>query len=181
MPFSEVLHVDAAPFDKEGDPLVIAPLQFPAAERLGVALRSFSGESLVRLTQQDLAGWEEQLKFVLHSLSFVKSLHTTAVQTHQKELEERNTQRNKGTNPKSRRTTRASTGSGQATPTLESYPLIHVDAAATTALNDTAKIVVNCLVDIVVARRRAVMVKGATRTYKIAILTRTITNTNELA
>ena len=84
IPYSEVLHVDAAPFDKEGDPLVITPLQFPAAERLGVALRSFSGESRMRLTQQDLAGWEEQLKFILHSLSFVKTLHTTAVRTHQK-------------------------------------------------------------------------------------------------
>ena len=181
MPYSEVLHVDAAPFDKEGDPLVIAPLGFPAVERLGVALRSFSGESLVRLTQQDLAGWEEQLKFILHSLSFVKTLHATAVRTHHKELEERNTQRNEETIPKARRTTRASTGSGQATPTLESYPLAHVDEAATTALDDTAKVVVNCLVDIVVARRRAVTVKAATRQEKIAILTRTITNTNELA
>ena len=56
-----------------------------------------------------------------------------------------------------------------------------MDEAATTALDDTAKVVVNCLVDIVVARRRAITVKGATRQEKIAILTRTITNTNELA
>ena len=56
-----------------------------------------------------------------------------------------------------------------------------MDDAATTALDDTAKVVVNCLVDIVVARRRAVMVKEATRQDKIAILTRPIANTNELA
>ena len=181
IPFSEALCVDAAPFDKESDPLTIAPLQFPATERLGVALRAFSGESRVRLTQQDLANWEEQLKFVLHSLSFAKVLHTTAVDTHQKDLIERNAQRNEASASKTRRSTRGKAGSDAVTPTLDAYPLIHVEEAATIALNETAKVVVNCLVDIVVARRRAVLAKGATRLDTMAVLTRPITNTNELA
>ena len=60
-PPSKDLAVDAAPFEAEKMLLGITPLKFPAVATQGVRLASFSGESLVRLTQQDLAAWEEQL------------------------------------------------------------------------------------------------------------------------
>ena len=181
LPPTEVLMVDAAPFDRAGAPLQIAPLQFPAVERHGVLPKAFNGRSDVRLTQQDLAGWEEQLKFVLHSLSLSKTLHTTAVLTHQKEREQRNTQQTDEPHAKTRRSSRRKTGSESATPTFEANPLEHVDAAATKAIDDAAKVVVSCLVDTVVARRRAILVPGAARKDKIAVLTRPITNTDSLA
>ena len=67
------------------------------------------------------------------------------------------------------------------TTTLEAYPLIHVDEAATTAIDNAAKVLVDCLVDVVVARRRAIAVKGTQRAELVAILTRSITNTAALA
>ena len=72
LPPVEVLKVDAAPFDRDGSTLQISPLQFPAVEPHGVLPKVFSGRSDGHLTQQDLAGWEEQLKFVLHSLPLSK-------------------------------------------------------------------------------------------------------------
>ena len=181
LPPTEILKVDAAPFDRDGAPLQISPLQFPAVERHGVLPKAFSGSSDVRLTQQDLAGWEEQLKFVLHSLSLSKTLHTTAVLTNQKEREQRNTQHNDEPHAKTRRSSRRKPGSESATPTPEANPMEHVDAAATQAIDDAAKVVVSCLVDTVVARRRAILVPGAARNDRIAVLTRPITNTNSLA
>ena len=112
----------------------------------------------MRLTQQDLAGWEEQLKFVLHSLSLSKTLHTTAELTNQKEREQRNTPHTDEPHAKTRRSSRRKAGSESATPTLEATPMEHVDAAATKAIDDAAKVVVSCLVDTVVARRRAILV-----------------------
>ena len=62
-------------------------------ERQGVVPRALSGNAAVRLTQKDLAAWEEQLKYALHCLSFAKVLHTTAVSVHHTLFEDRNTQR----------------------------------------------------------------------------------------
>ena len=183
IPPSEILQVDAAPFDVEECALKIAPLQFPAVERLGVAPRAFSGNSVVRLTQKDLAAWEEQLKYALHCLSFAKTLHAVAVDVHHRELEERNAQneQNGVSSPKLRRSQRRKLDTGCDTPTVEVYPLVHVDEAATTAINNSAKVLVNCLVDVVVARRRGIVVKGTQRAELVAILTRSITNTAALA
>ena len=150
-------------------------------ERHGVLPKAFNGRSDVRLTQQDLAGWEEQLKFVLHSLSLSKTLHTTAVLTHKKEREQRNATHTDEPHAKTRRSSCRKVGSESVTPTLEANPMEHVDAAATKAIDDAAKVVVSCLVDTVVARRRAILVPGAARNDKIAVLTRPITNTMSLA
>ena len=59
--------------------------------------------------------------------------------------------------------------------------MVHVDEAATTAINNAAKVLVDCLVDVVVARRRAIAVRGTQRAELVAILTRSITNTSALA
>ena len=184
IPPTQVLKVDAAPFDVEGAPLAIAPLQFPSVERPGVSPRALSADAAVRLTQKDLAAWEEQLKYALHCLSFAKVLHTTAVSVHHTTLEDRNAQReNSGesTPQKVRRSSRRKPDTDVDTTTLEAYPLIHVDEAATTAVNNAAKVLVDCLVDVVVARRRAIAVRGTQRAELVAILTRSITNTSALA
>ena len=101
--------------------------------------------------------------------------------TNQKEREQRNTQHNDEPHAKTRRSSRRKPGSESATPTPEANPMEHVDAAATQAIDDAAKVVVSCLVDTVVARRRAILVPGAARNDRIAVLTRPITNTNSLA
>ena len=181
LPPTKILDVDAAPFDRDEAPLLIKPLQFPAVERHGVLPKAFSGKSDVRLTQRDLAGWEEQLKFVLHSLSLAKTLHLTAVLTHQKEQQERNSQKTEEPTHKTRRSSRRKPSAEAAPTTPETNPLEDTNAAATKAIDDAAKVVVGCLVDTVVARRRAILAPGASRIDKVAVLTRTITNTDSLA
>ena len=178
-PPSKDLAVDAAPFEAEKMLLGIAPLKFPAVATQGVRLASFSGESLVRLTQQDLAAWEEQLKYTLHALSFVKTLSTRARVTHQLVHADRN---NNQPTPvtQSKRQKRKSTASSP-TAMLEDYPLNHVETAAVTALDDAAKAIVETLVSVIVARRRSIVSKTATRDAKIALLTLPIANTNTLA
>ena len=59
--------------------------------------------------------------------------------------------------------------------------MVHVDEAATTAVDNAAKVLVDCFVDVVVARRRAIAVRGTQRAELVAILTRSITNTSALA
>ena len=171
--------MDAAPFEAEKMLLGIAPLKFPAVETQGVRLASFSGESTVRLTQQDLAAWEEQLKYTLHALSLVKTLSTKARVTHQRVYADQNNNSSAaGSHPK--KSKRKSTNSSP-TAMLVDYPLEHVETAAVGALDDAAKAIVETLVSVIVARRRSIVSKTATRADTIALLTLPITNTNTLA
>ena len=82
--------------------------------------------------------------------------------------------------PHAKKGKRKSTNSSP-TAMLDDYPLVHVETAAVTALDDAAKAIVETLVSVIVARRRSIVSKTATRDAKIALLTLPIANTNTLA
>ena len=119
------------------------------------------------------------MEYTLHALSFVKTLSTRARVTHQRVYADKNNNSSASV-PHTKRTKRKST-TGSPTPTLGDYPLEHVEAAAVGALDDAAKAIVETLVSVIVARRRSIVSKTATRAEKIAFLTLPIANTDTLA
>ena len=119
------------------------------------------------------------MKYTLHALLFVKTLSTRARVTHQTVYADKNNNQSTPVTHSKRQKRKSTTSSPTAM--LDSYPLEHVETAAVGALDDAAKAIVETLVSVIVARRRSIVSKTATRAEKIAILTLAITITNTLA